>query len=187
MSTQINHKETKRISKFMSLVLRHQPELIGLNMDAEGWVEVDEFIAKVNTRRFHLDRNKLQFVVDNNNKKRFAISDDGKKIRASQGHSINIDLGLVPVEPPEFLYHGTALRNLDSIRATGLTKRTRQHVHLAADEKTATNVGSRHGKPHILIIPALEMHGKGFAFFLSKNGVWLTDSVPSDWIDFNGE
>lgn len=186
MKTTLTDKETRRVSKFLSLVLRHQPELIKLNMDANGWVEVEELINKVNTKGFRLDREKLDFVVATNNKKRFAFSDDGDYIRASQGHSLEVDLGLKPVVPPTHLYHGTALSNIASIRKGGLVKRSRQHVHLSAEIKTAMNVGGRHGKPHLLILPAREMQEKGFEFFLSKNGVWLTDHVPAEWIDFNG-
>jgi putative RNA 2'-phosphotransferase len=131
-----------------------------------------------------LTRPLLQQVVDTNDKKRFALSADGSKIRASQGHSVAVELGLPPQEPPEMLYHGTATRSLDSIRATGLHSASRQHVHLSADEATAVKVGQRHGKPVVLRVRAGAMHRAGLEFFLSANGVWLTDQVPPEYIEF---
>jgi putative RNA 2'-phosphotransferase len=170
-------------SKFLSLVLRHQPEVIGLSLDSEGWADIDEIIRLAHGHK-PLTRALIEAVVANNNKQRFAISADGQRIRARQGHSVEVDLGFVPVAPPTLLYHGTATRFVDAIRRDGLVKRSRQHVHLSADAETATNVGSRHGKPVVLIIAAAEMTAAGHAFFLSENGVWLTDAVPAAFIDF---
>ena len=181
-----NHSPTELVStsKFLSLVLRHQPDVIGLSLDAEGWADIDELIRLAQGHK-PLTRALIEAVVENNNnKQRFAISDDGQRIRARQGHSIDVDLGFVPVTPPALLYHGTATRFVASIRREGLVKRSRQHVHLSADADTATNVGARHGTPAILVVHAAEMVAAGHAFYRSENGVWLTDAVPADFIDF---
>ncbi|MEO1436965.1 MAG: RNA 2'-phosphotransferase [Bacteroidota bacterium] len=175
-------KLEKHISKFMSLVLRHQPDVIGLELDDQGWANLDELIDKMNQKGKAVDRGLIEHIVATNNKKRFIISDDGTRIRANQGHSINIDLALQAIEPPVILYHGTATRFLDRIFEYGLQKRNRQHVHLSDDLTTAMNVGQRHGKPVILEVQALEMHQKGYPFFRSENGVWLTDHVPENYL-----
>lgn len=173
-------------SKFLSLVLRHQPEVIGLILDDSGWADIDTLI-RLSQAHKPLTRALIEQVVEENRKQRFAISDDGRRIRANQGHSIEVDLGFVPVTPPTLLYHGTATRFVDAIRREGLVKRSRQHVHLSADADTATAVGARHGKPAVLIVRAGEMAVAGHAFFRSENGVWLTDAVPVGFIDFGGE
>ena len=177
-------KKLVRLSKFISLVLRHKPEQIGLTLDPNGWADVDELLAKANSANVALDLKQLQQVVDQNNKQRFVFSDDGRRIRANQGHSINIDLGLAPIAPPSKLYHGTAERFLKSIRAIGVIARSRQHVHLSLDQETAQSVGKRHGKPVILTVAAKEMHHAGYDFFRSKNGVWLTNKVPTAYLTF---
>ncbi|APG31153.1 RNA 2'-phosphotransferase [Granulibacter bethesdensis] len=166
-------------SKFLSYILRHKPDAIGLTLDPEGWANIQELIAKADIT---IDLELLHEVVNTSDKKRFAISNDGLYIRANQGHSIEVDLGLEPVEPPEFLYHGTADRFLDSIKNNGLYPQNRQYVHLSADTDTANKVGQRHGKPVILTIHALQMHQKGHEFFQAQNGVWLTKSVPTEAI-----
>ena len=178
----IPEKEARRISKFLSLVLRHKPETIELNLDENGWADVDELLEKVNNHGLPVNRSTLEHVVATNNKKRFTYNDSGSKIRASQGHSINVDLGLENQCPPDILYHGTAERFLSSILERGLIKGSRQHVHLSQDLNTATKVGSRHGKPVILKIDALKMYKSGYAFYISKNRVWLTDHVPIEFI-----
>jgi putative RNA 2'-phosphotransferase len=165
-------------------VLRHAPESVGLRLDEAGWVDVDELLAAAARAGVALDRPTLERVVAENDKKRFALSDDGLRIRASQGHSVAVELGLTPVEPPEVLFHGTADRNLDSIRAQGLVSGSRTHVHLSADEATAVNVGRRHGRPVVLRVQAGEMHRAGHPFFRSDNGVWLTAAVPVEHIHF---
>lgn len=180
----MNNKKIKSTSKFLSLVLRHQPEVIGINLDTQGWVAVDELLQKLAAYKRGISLEELDFVVENNNKKRFAFNKDKTKIRASQGHSINLDLGYAPVEPPELLYHGTASRFLEGIQKTGLEKRNRHHLHLSLNLDTAKDVGGRHGKPVILVVRAKEMHEAGFQFFVSDNDVWLTDHVPLDFIDF---
>lgn len=172
-------------SRFISLVLRHRPDTIGLTLDAEGWAQIEDLIRRSRTRH-PLTRALIDAVVATNNKQRFAISADGTRIRARQGHSIAVELGLAPVAPPERLYHGTAARTVEAIRREGLSKRRRQHVHLSADADTATNVGARHGEPVVLTVRAGEMTAAGHAFFLSENGVWLTDAVPTRFIEFPG-
>jgi len=173
--------ELTRTSKFLSLVLRHKPEEIGIALDANGWTDVDELLHKWKGKPA-LTRELLDRVVAENSKKRFALSEDGTRIRANQGHSVDVDLALQPVEPPEVLYHGTATRFLESIRAGGLHCAGRTHVHLSADRETAVKVGSRHGKPVVLTVAARRMHAAGHAFFLSENGVWLTERVPAEFL-----
>ena len=180
-------KENTRISKFLSYVLRHRPDEIGIELDAQGWVTIDALLAAAVAHGNRITREQLDFVVENNNKKRFAISDDGAQIRASQGHSTDVDLGYTPSMPPAILYHGTAARSISSIRTEGLLKGKRQHVHLSLDTATAIQVGSRHGRPVVVLIQAGEMSAAGHEFFLSANGVWLTDRVPAAFIDFGPE
>jgi putative RNA 2'-phosphotransferase len=175
-------KNLKSTSKFLSLVLRHKPEEIGLHLDENGWASVEELIKKVNAKGNKIDIDLLNEIVDTNDKKRFAFNDDKTKIRASQGHSIEIDLDLQPSLPPNLLYHGTATRFVESILKEGLTKQQRQHVHLSEKLETAAAVGARHGKPVLLIINAKQMQEDGFAFYKSENNVWLTDNVEVKYI-----
>lgn len=177
-------KSLVSISKFVSKVLRHAPESVGLRLDEAGWVEVDDLLAAAERAGVRMERATLERVVAENDKKRFALSPDGLRIRASQGHSVAVELGLQPVQPPEVLFHGTADRNLDSIRAQGLIPGRRTHVHLSPDEATAVNVGQRHGRPVVLRVQAGEMHRAGHPFYRSDNGVWLTAAVSPDHIDF---
>jgi putative RNA 2'-phosphotransferase len=176
-------KNVIKISKFMSLVLRHQPELIGLRLDEQGWVSVEELKEKAKTKGYHLDLDTLKYVVENNDKKRFAFNDDFSRIRASQGHSIKINLGYEPTLPPDFLYHGTATRFVDAIMKEGLQKRNRHHVHLSLDLDTAYQVGNRHGKAVMLKIDAKAMSAAGYKFYVSENGVWLAEEVPVQYIE----
>ncbi|MDQ1167843.1 RNA 2'-phosphotransferase [Flavobacterium sp. SORGH_AS_0622] len=180
----MNEKETKSISKFLSLVLRHSPEKIGLKLDENGWADVNELIEKCTKKGNRLDAELLDYVVENNDKKRFAFNEDKTKIRASQGHSISVDLNLTETEPSEYLYHGTVGKFIESIQKEGLQKMSRQHVHLSKDRETAVKVGSRRGIPQILSIRSGQMHRDGFKFYLSENNVWLTDEVPTKYIDF---
>ena len=180
----MNEQQKKSVSKFLSLILRHQPEVIGITLDENGWTDVDELIAKMNTNGHRISFDELEEVVETNDKQRFAFSDDYNKIRANQGHSVNISLGLDPQEPPEYLYHGTVAKFLDSIRKEGLQRMSRQHLHLSRDGETAMKVGSRRGIPVILNINSGAMHQDGFLFYLSDNGVWLTDHVPAKYINF---
>jgi putative RNA 2'-phosphotransferase len=171
-----------KISKFLSLVLRHQPGKIGLTLDAQGWADVDELLSKANQHGVALTRSLLQEVVEQNDKQRFAFNAGGTRIRANQGHSIKIDLGLAPIAPPEYLYHGTASRFIESIRHKGLLRGKRDYVHLSPDEATSRKVGARHGDPIVLVVKAGEMQAVGFAFYHAANGVWLTDHVPREYL-----
>lgn len=177
MSTQLKH-----ISKFMSLVLRHKPEEIDLQVNENGWANVEELIEKINAKGIKVDKGTIDEVVATNDKKRFAFNDDKTMIRASQGHSIEVELDLPVTIPPDILYHGTATRFLESILTEGLQKQSRQHIHLSATIEAAIVVGSRHGKPVILTINAKAMQDAGCKFYLSANGVWLTDVVPVQYI-----
>ena len=173
--------DTRRISKYISYLLRHHPETINLQLDDYGWASIDELIGK--TRDFRLTYSIINEVVSTNDKQRFSISEDGKKIRANQGHSIPIKLDLEPVIPPDLLFHGTATRFIDSINKMGLVKGQRHHVHLSENEKTAKAVGSRHGKVIILKLNAKQMYEDGFEFFKTVNNVWLVDNVPVKYLD----
>ena len=165
------------LSKFLSYVLRHAPQSIGLTLDAQGWAEVDALIARSAAAGQRFDRAMLAELVAANDKKRFTLSPDGTRIRAAQGHSVAVELGLAPSTPPDRLYHGTATRFLAAILAEGLKPGARQKVHLSADRETARRVGLRHGKPAILIVEAGALHLSGQPFWQADNGVWLTDRV----------
>lgn len=178
----MNEQHKKKTSKFLSYVLRHHPELINLNLDENGWANVDELITKATNDSQGFTFEELDEIVEKNDKKRFVFNEDKTKIRANQGHSIDINLALVPQQPPEFLYHGTAQSNIDSILEKGIEKRSRQHVHLSQDKETANKVGMRHGKPIILTINTQKMSEDGFEFYLSENNVWLTDFVDAKYI-----
>jgi RNA:NAD 2'-phosphotransferase (TPT1/KptA family) len=170
------------VSKFLSLVLRHQPELIGVKLDEQGWVDVDELLKQASAHGHTLDLKLLNHVVETNNKKRFAFDESRQKIRASQGHSVNVELGYQPQMPPDILYHGTGEQSVAAIQQSGLEKRSRQHVHLSRDIKTAIQVGSRHGKPAVFNVLSGDMYKDGYAFYLSENNVWLTDTVPTRYL-----
>lgn len=178
-------KTDAETSKFLSYVLRHQPESIGLTLDSEGWANIDTLIACAATDNRQLDKALLVRIVENSDKKRFAISPDGLSIRAVQGHSsAQVDIGYQEKTPPATLYHGTATRFIQSIQEQGLIAGSRQYVHLSAEEATAISVGQRHGKPVVLKIDALAMHGQDFIFYQADNGVWLTKAVPVAFIGF---
>ncbi len=180
----MTEKEIIKTSKFLSLILRHEPERAGLELGEEGWVGVDELLQGVNSHGVPLTLDQLKHIVATSDKKRFAFSDDGQRIRASQGHSIEVDLQYPPQTPPEILYHGTATRFLDSIRQHGLQKMERHDVHLSAETKVTVQVGGRRGRPALLTIRAGDMHRAGFVFRCSANGVWLVDHVPPQFIRF---
>jgi putative RNA 2'-phosphotransferase len=169
-------------SKLLSYVLRHRPDSIGLALDAHGWADAGELLACLAAHNKPVDRALLERVVAENDKQRFAFSEDGSRIRASQGHSIDVDLQLRAAEPPAVLYHGTASRFLKSILASGLRAAARHHVHLSADRETATRVGARHGFPAVLVVDAARMHADGIAFYQSDNGVWLTGDVKPSYL-----
>lgn len=183
----IDQKQITHISKFLSLVLRHQPETIGIELDKNGWTGISDLIEKANRHGIKFDRELLDHIVATNAKKRFAYNDSFDKIRASQGHSVEIDLGYTSQEPPEILYHGTGEKSVLSIKETGLSKQSRQHVHLSSDVETAIKVGQRHGRPFVFAVQAAKMYKDGFEFFIADNGVWLTDNVPLQYLNGNEE
>ncbi|WP_394749969.1 RNA 2'-phosphotransferase [Spongiimicrobium salis] len=177
-------KKIKQTSKFLSLVLRHKPQILDLVLDENGWANVAVLLERMERESKTITFEQLQFVVANNDKKRFAFNEDKTLIRASQGHSISINLDYKPLEPPQFLYHGTPIKFVNPIKEKGLKKMKRHHVHLSVDRETATKVGARRGKPVILSIRALDMYYAGHQFFISENGVWLTEAVPPQFIEF---
>lgn len=183
LSVMATEKEITRISKFLSLVLRHRPETIGIVLDENGWTDVSTLLDKMQTTGTTIDLAILKEVVATNSKKRFAFNDDESMIRANQGHSVEVDLAYEPKEPPVFLYHGTSEQTISVILKEGLQKRNRHHVHLSAHEHTAKAVGQRHGKPVVLIVSALQMHKEGYIFYQTANDVWLTEHVPPAYLD----
>lgn len=173
-------KEIVKISKYLSFILRHKPDEIGLALDANGWGSIDELISR--TKKFPLTRELIDIVVETNDKQRFSISDDGSRIRANQGHSITIDLDLPSIEPPVVLLHGTAERFWPGIEAQGLIRKNRHHVHLTESVAVAKSVGGRYGKPLILQIDSSSMQQDGFQFYKTANNVWLVESVPPQYL-----
>lgn len=173
-----------RQSKFLSLILRHKPEEAGLTLNARGWAPVSAVLKGCRAAGRPMTRAELDDLVASNDKKRFTLSQDGQWIRAAQGHSVPVDLGLSPIDPPGTLYHGTARTSLDAIFAGGLTPQRRAQVHLSSDLDTARTVGQRHGKPVVLRVDSARMHKDGFVFFRADNGVWLADHVPSAYLGF---
>ena len=171
-----------RLSKRLSRVLRHQPERIGLTLDAGGWVAIDDLLAALNASGTRVTRADLDEVVERNNKRRYAVDPTGTRIRASQGHTIDVDLGLRATTPPDVLFHGTVAAALPGIRADGLIPMRRNHVHLSADEATAHVVGARRGRPVVIRVDAAGMVANGHEFFVSENGVWLTHAVPTRYL-----
>ena len=168
-------------SKFISLILRHKPETIGITLDEHGWAKVDELIAGV-SKTHPLDREGLERIVAEDEKQRYSFNEDKTLIRANQGHSIPVDVELEEVEPPEILYHGTGEKYTASIEELGLIPKSRLYVHLSGDETTARKVGQRHGKPVIYTVKSGEMYRDGIVFYRSENGVWLTKTVPVKYL-----
>ncbi|MFF1693664.1 RNA 2'-phosphotransferase [Streptomyces sp. NPDC058257] len=175
-------RRTVKVSKYLSKHLRHQPERIGLTLDESGWVEIDALIAAATAHGFRFTRAELEHVVAVNDKQRFAVEDG--RIRASQGHSVDVDLNLPPATPPAYLFHGTVARSTAAIRAEGLRPMNRHAVHLSPDRETATRVGARRGRPVVLSVDAGAMHRDGHVFQVSANGVWLTGAVPPGYLRF---
>lgn len=171
-----------KISKYLSKHLRHQPERLGLTLASGGWVEIDALLAACKAHNLSISRAELEEVVEENDKQRFSFDSTGRMIRANQGHSVDVDLGLKAVAPPPLLYHGTAERNVESILKDGLRRMARHHVHLSKDIETAVKVGARHGKPFVLEVMAEAMAEAGYKFYQSANGVWLTDDVPPQYL-----
>ena len=177
-------RKLEKTSKFLSYILRHKPETIGLSLDSEGWCTIDQLIRFANGHGTKLTLELLLEVVTTSDKKRFALSMDGSKIRANQGHSIPANLNLQPQLPPQVLFHGTATRFETSIRSHGLVAGSRQYVHLSTDSSTAIQVGKRYGKPLLLEVEALAMSQNGHEFFVSENGIWMTHNVPAVYLRF---
>ncbi len=171
-----------RVSKYLSKHLRHEPERLGLTLSPGGWVAVDDLLAACAADRFFLSRAELEEVVARNNKQRFSFDESGARIRANQGHSVEVDLQLAPAVPPDVLYHGTGHRAVEAIGREGLRKMSRHHVHLSRDVETAQKVGARHGRPVVFIVDAAGMHRAGHTFYRSKNDVWLVDEVPPQYL-----
>ncbi|MCM1505993.1 MAG: RNA 2'-phosphotransferase [Ruminococcus flavefaciens] len=173
-----------KISRFLSLILRHKPEVIGIELDKKGWADVSELITGVNkTGEYFLDMKTLERIVSTDEKKRYSFTPDKKKIRANQGHSVKVDVELKECQPPELLWHGTGEKYVDSINSEGLKPKGRLYVHLSADVETALKVGGRHGKPVVYKIMSGEMYRQGYVFYLSENGVWLADFIPTDFME----
>lgn len=176
-------RNDKNLSKYLSLILRHKPETIGLELDENGWGDVSFLLSKIED----LSMDRLETIVKEDNKRRYSFNEDKTKIRANQGHSVDVDLKLTSKTPPTILYHGTSAKNEISILEDGLRKMQRQHVHLSADFETAKIVaGRRKGKTVILRILASEMYAEGYEFYCSENGVWLTDYVPGNFVEVIG-
>lgn len=174
----------KEVSKYMSLILRHKPEAIGITLDEHGWANVDELIAGIaKNNNFNMDI--LEEIVRTDEKQRYSFNDDKTLIRANQGHSIPVDVELAECVPPEILWHGTGEKYVSSIDAQGLIPKSRLYVHLSADEATAVKVGTRHGKPVLYKVLAGAMHERGYKFYRSVNGVWLTKEVPVEYLEKN--
>lgn len=178
----MNHTERTRLSKTLSYVLRHRPDAVGIMLDEAGWTDADELIDALIAGGTRTSREQIDEVVQTNPKRRFEFSADGTRIRARQGHSVPVDLGYEPVEPPAVLYHGTAERNVESILAHGLHKAKRHHVHMSTDRTLMIEVARRHGAPVLIAIDAARMHGDGHTFFKTENDVWLTDTVPPKYL-----
>lgn len=181
----MDDKRRTRISKFISLVLRHQPETARLTLEPGGWVPIDDLLSGAAAAGMRFTRDELEEVVVACDKQRFAIDPTDTKIRANQGHSTEVDLQLEPAEPPAELYHGTPERNLEAVLRDGLFKMARHHVHLSPDTPTATKVGARRGKPVILVVDAAAMRADGHMFYRSANGVWLVEHVPARYLRVN--
>lgn len=170
-------KNYTKTSKFLSLVLRHKPEKIGLTLMDGGWASVDQLLSGMN-----MTREDLEYIVETDEKQRYSFNENKTLIRANQGHSVDVNMHFIPKQPPEFLYHGTGEKNLGSILAEGITKQSRQYVHLSSDVDIAIKVGERHGNPVVLLVHSGDMYRDLYEFYLSENGVWLTDSVPNKYI-----
>ena len=171
-----------RLSRYLSLILRHHPKVIGISLDAHGWADVDELIAGIAQKK-KFSREILEEIVKTDKKQRYSFSEDGTKIRANQGHSVQVDLELQPIEPPDLLWHGTAEKYADSIEKTGLKPGSRMYVHLSPDIETAVAVGKRHGRPIVYEVKSGQMYRDGFSFYRSVNGVWLTSRVPNIYLE----
>ncbi|MCW7542139.1 RNA 2'-phosphotransferase [Aquabacterium sp. A7-Y] len=179
----MSNKQLVSASKFLSYVLRHEPQAIGLSLDSEGWGSIEALIAGGAQQGHTFSRELVEQVVATSDKKRFELSADGQRIRAVQGHSTgSVAREFEPKQPPDTLFHGTASRFVESIRREGLKPGSRHHVHLSADPQTARSVGQRYGSPVVLVVDAGRMHAQGHVFHQAENGVWLTDAVSSQFL-----
>lgn len=178
----MDEKWLVRTSKFLSKHLRHDPQALGLTLAPGGWGDVEDLLAACAGKGMRLSRAEMEEVIARNSKQRFAFDETGRRIRANQGHSVEVDLELAPATPPDVLYHGTGHQTADAIRREGLRKMGRHHVHLSQDGATAWTVGGRHGRPVVLAVDAAGMHRAGHQFYCSANGVWLTDTVPPQFL-----
>lgn len=172
---------SNEIGKYIALILRHKPEVIGITLDEHGWANVDDLVEGIR-KEYDFDKEKLEEIVAEDNKQRYSFNEDKTLIRANQGHSIPVDVELEQKTPPDVLYHGTAVKYEASIDDAGLLSKSRLYVHLSVDIDTATTVGKRHGKPVIYKVLAHDMYNAGYQFFLSANGVWLTKCVPKEYL-----
>ena len=178
----MDRKRLVKTSKYLSRHLRHDPGRLGLTLAPGGWVEVDDLLRACAAHSFALTRAELEEVVERNDKRRFSFDATGTRIRANQGHSVEIDLGLIAMKPPDVLFHGTGEGSVDSILRDGLNRMSRHHVHLSPDVPNALRVGGRHGRPVVLEVDAARMAADGHEFYVSDNGVWLTDEVPPQYV-----
>ncbi|MCF2532985.1 RNA 2'-phosphotransferase [Yinghuangia soli] len=178
----MDEKRQVKVSKYLSRALRHQPERLGIALDPAGWADIGELLAACAARGFEVTRAELDLVVERSDKQRFALSEDGLRIRANQGHTVAVELGLPPADPPEELFHGTAGRVVDTILAEGLKAMDRHDVHLSPDADTARRVGARRGRPVVLVVESGRMHRDGHVFRVSANGVWLVAAVPAEYV-----
>jgi putative RNA 2'-phosphotransferase len=176
-----------RTSKFLSYLLRHNPGALGLELDPGGWADVEPLLERARADGRSIDRAQLEEMIAYGEKERFTLSDDGSKIRANYGHSIDVDLDLTPTSPPPHLYHGTAEHAVSAIREEGLRPQSRQYVHLSNTQDEAVRVGGRHGAPVVLTIFAQALHDAGHTLYRSTDAVWLTDRVPPHFLQFPGE
>ena len=179
----MDNRRLVKISKYLSKHLRHQPQRLGLELAPGGWVEIDRLLHACRGHHFPITRAELEEVVACNDKQRFAIDEKTEMIRANQGHSIDVDLGLAPADPPPVLYHGTGQKRISAIREKGLNRMGRHHVHLSRDAQTARRVGARHGRPVVFRVDAAGMDQAGYIFFVSDNDVWLVDHVPPEYLE----
>ena len=177
----VTNSDLTKISKYISLILRHKPEVIGIQLDANGWANVEALLSGIG-RKYPIDFEVLEEIVRTDNKQRYSFNENKTLIRANQGHSIPVDVELEKKTPPEFLYHGTGEKFVSSIDKEGLLSKSRLYVHLSKDTETAVKVGSRHGKPVVYRVAAGKMADEGYEFFLSVNGVWLVKAVPAEYL-----
>lgn len=179
---EVIHMDLNKTSKFISLILRHKPEVIGIALDEHGWANVSELIEGIQkTRSFDMEM--LETIVRTDNKQRYSFNEDKTLIRANQGHSVPVDVELPEAVPPEYLYHGTGQKYAASIDRQGLIPKSRLYVHLSGDVDTAVKVGSRHGKPVVYRVESGRMQEEGHVFYRSVNGVWLTKEVPAEYLE----